>query len=91
MNENDEIVFPLARHVGNEGFTRFSPVAPTVAEGALLEDLPAVRGREFGRLVESHDVEVVLRGFEEDEVFAPVLVQVALTTSVSRPSLMGVS
>ena len=87
MDEDDEVVLAVAGYIGNERLARFGGVAAAVAEGALLEDLPAVRGRELRRLVEGHDVEVVLRGFEEDEILAAVLVQVA-GDDISEPTVL---
>ena len=46
-------------------------------EAALFEDLPAVGGDQFVVGIEDHQVEVIPGGFEEYQVFAAIIVQVA--------------
>ena len=77
MDEDDEVVFVVARNIGNHGFARFRKIAATAAEGAFFEDLPAIGGDEFVMRIEDDEVEVVMRGFKKDEVFAAIAVEVS--------------
>src|SRR5688572_27174426 len=77
MDDNDEVVFAVIREVGDESFARFGKLVAAAAEGALLEDLPTVCGNEVVRLFEGDEVKVALAGFEEDQVFAFVAVEIA--------------
>jgi len=43
VDEDDEIVFAIAGHVRDSSFAWFGQITPAAAEGAFLEDLPAIR------------------------------------------------
>ena len=77
VDEDDEVVLAVAGHVGHDGFARFGEIGAAAAEGALLEDLPAVGRDQLVAGVEDDEVEVVPGGFQEDQVLAAIVVQVA--------------
>jgi len=77
VDDDDKVVFAVVREVGDERFARFGKFVAAAAEGAFLEDLPAIRGDEVVRFFEGDEVEIAFAGFEEDEVFAFVTVEIA--------------
>src|ERR1044071_9078660 len=77
VDEDSEIVFAVAGEVGDNGFAGFGKIAATIAEGAFLEDLPAVGRDEFVVGVEDDEVEVVAGCLKKDKIFAAMVVQIA--------------
>ena len=77
MDDDDKVVFAVVGEVGDERFARFREFVAAAAEGAFLENLPTVRGNEIVRFFEGDEVEITLTGFEKDEVFAFVAVEIA--------------
>ena len=77
MDDDDQVVLAVTGHIVHDGFARFDEIAPAPAEGALLEDRPAVGGNQFAVGVEDDQVEVVPGRLEEDQVLAAIPIQVA--------------
>ena len=71
-----QVVLAVASHVSHHGLARFGKIRAAAAEGALLEDLPAVGRDQLVPGVEDHQVQVVLRSFKEYQVLAAIVVQV---------------
>ena len=47
VNENDQVVFLVARHVGHGAFARLGAAVLRPAKGVLLKHLPAVAGHQL--------------------------------------------
>ena len=61
VDEDDEIVLAVTGHVGHGGFVRLREIS-AAAEGAFLEDLPAVGRHQLVAGVEHNEVKVVPGG-----------------------------
>ena len=85
MHEHDEVVLSVAGHVCDGSFAGFGQITAAAAEGALLEDLPAIGRGQLVVRVENHQVQVIPSGLKEDQVLAAILVEVA------RNHIIGVS
>src|SRR5688572_26818293 len=78
VNDDGEIVLPVACEIHNKGFTRLLCVAPAATtKAALLKDCPPIGGNQLAIFAVDHHIEVILRCLEKDEILALVLVQIA--------------
>src|SRR4051794_54712 len=77
VHHEHQVIAAVACDIDNERFARFGLIAATTPEGPFFKNLPTRRGHQLPIRIKDHDVEIVLCGFEEDEIAAAVLVQVA--------------
>src|SRR5439155_10016581 len=68
VHQDDQVVFAVTAYVCNQRFTWFGQVAASAAEGPFLKDLPPTGWGQLMRRLERHDVEIVLGGFQKDQL-----------------------
>src|SRR5690242_14800376 len=76
MDEHNQIVLPMARHVGHEGLARLRQIAAARAESALFKNLPAIGRHELVVGIENNQIEIILGCLKKNEVLAAVIIQV---------------